>query len=413
MTQVVVEDVKKLIMKQKILITFGVILVIIAAAIGIYVLLFSQNSGGGVFSSFNQSGGEPVFPNSSGQSSSQNTTPSTLQNNAAALRKLTDKRVAAAVFVGDTVRYVERGTGYIYDVSLGSDDETKISNTTVPRVVEAVFSNDGARVAMAAEDGGVRKAAVGTITKNDSGEGVVTGVALPNDARGLQFSPSGDELYYMVRGASGAAGYSYNIPNQTQTRLFYIPLSDITVLWGSDASDMYVYTTPSAEAEGHIYKMDGNTLSYVMPGAPGLIAGRIGATFLVSETDPSNRAIDTFVLGKNSVSEAPLRVFPEKCTNAALATSTIYCATPETIPYGTYPDDWYKGLISLPDSLWSLSLSASSSKLTKLADLSNLSGENIDVSSIYHSSDGHYLAFINKNDDSLWLYDLTMSSAAN
>jgi len=105
---------------------------------------------------------------------------------------------------------------------------------------------------------------------------------------------------------------------------------------------------------------------------------------------------------------SPVRLFLEKCTNNPTATSSLYCAAPRIIPFATYPDDWYKGVVSFVDSLWFVDFTGQAGTL--LADLLRLSGREIDVSSIYVDESGRFLSFINKNDDTLWLYDLSLTT---
>ena len=71
------------------------------------------------------------------------------------LRQLTTKPVAGFNEVQHTASstpvlyYAEMGTGHIYTINLQSGEEVRISGTTIAQANEALFSHDGATVAIA------------------------------------------------------------------------------------------------------------------------------------------------------------------------------------------------------------------------------------------------------------------------
>src|SRR5258706_5577502 len=61
------------------------------------------------------------------------------------LRKLVSAPVAGFTIISGTttvVRYLEKDTGHIYDINLQGSNQ-RVTNTTIPRVYEAIFANDG------------------------------------------------------------------------------------------------------------------------------------------------------------------------------------------------------------------------------------------------------------------------------
>ncbi len=102
----------------------------------------------------------------------------------------------------------------------------------------------------------------------------------------------------------------------------------------------------------------------------------------------------------------PISLLPEKCVDDPHATSTLYCAAPFQMQPAMYPDAWYKGTLALSDALWKIDIA--NTEATLISNFLSESGREIDVLKIGADSSGKYLYFINKNDDTLWLYDLTL-----
>ncbi len=66
------------------------------------------------------------------------------------------------------------------------------------------------------------------------------------------------------------------------------------------------------------------------------------------------------------------------------------------------------GTISFSDALWEVDTKNVIS--TPLVNLLIESGREIDVSQIGTDPEGKYIWFINKNDDTLWMYDTTIDA---
>ena len=80
----------------------------------------------------------------------------------------------------------------------------------------------------------------------------------------------------------------------------------------------------------------------------------------------------------------------------------VYCAVPARISGSNQPDDWYQGVISFDDGVWSKNVSTGESK-------SILSRFGADIMNIFVSDDENYLIFTDKNDGTLWSLKLSAS----
>lgn len=387
-------------MKKTLLITFGTILILLIVGVWLYLFINgAPKNAGEVFSNFGF--GEKSAPVFSGGDSPSVVDTAVVTDSGAPqrLRQLTTRPVAGAVFIDGGIRYVERGTGNVYDVMFNNGKELLVSNTTIPRAVDALFSTDGERVAIIYEENGSRKTVVGSVVTN--GEGF-DGKVLPAGAREVAFNVDQDAFDYLLSVPDGSSGYKYNMDKNTSTELFSIPLRDIHVLWGNS---IYVYTSPSASQNGYLYRVDKNKLTFVTSGAPGLSAILFGEGYVVSTL--INSVFGSEVHSTTSIYPLPISLFPEKCVSDMGASGELFCAAPQRQLSGEYPDLWYKGVSSLNDLLWFVDTTNQSVRV--LSNPVMEMGREIDVAQIGMSSEKNSLWFINKNDDTLWMFDLSVT----
>ncbi len=384
-------------MKKPILITIGILIILLIIGVWVYLFMFgAPKDSADVFARFGIGGDEvtPPIP----------VTPSTVdvtnvgENNAPQkLKQLTTRPVAGAVFVMDGIRYVEQGTGHVHEINLTTGAESLISGTTVAETAGATFSDDGTHVALTTHTITGSKTVVGEIT----GDGSIKGVSLPVGATDISFGVATNTLFYRIKGSGGSSGYTYDIDSERGVQIFQIPLRDVRVLWGNP---MYVYTTPTATQRGYMYEIVKSDLTYVTPGRLGLtgFAYDMGVVITSGGETISSTAYEK----SGETITLPLTFIPEKCIENHVSTSTLYCAVPTDIDTGTFPDDWYKGVISYSDILWSIDITEG--KATVLSNFFSESGREIDVSKIGTNDTGMYIYFINKNDNTLWMFDTTL-----
>lgn len=385
-------------MKKSLFITFSIIVTVLILSIWAYLFTFgTPKDGAEIFANFGLGNEEELSPVIV-DSTTVDVSDSTQEGAPQALKQLTLRPVAGATFTtsGDSVRYVEQGTGHIYSINLVSGSETLISGTTLPGTREALFSKDGAQVAISIFDGAELKTLVGSVGETTTQS--FTGVALPQGAQNIFFDTATNTLMYTLKEKDGVSGYSYNTKKETGVQLFSIPLRDVKVLWGGNS--IYAYTTPTASQTGYIYKILKNELTYVVEGGLGLMG-------LLYNNLPIITMIDVNTIYSSSISEngtesiLPVTTLPEKCIGGE---AFLYCTVPQDFGNTeTFPDNWYKGRTSYSDVLWEIDID--NSVATVLSNFELESGRQIDVSKIGISEDNTRLYFINKNDNTLWMFD--------
>ena len=385
-------------MKKTLFITVGAIIILLIVGVWVYLFMYgTPKSSDEVFARFGF--GEEVPPPVIPEATTVDVSSETVVGAPQKLKQLTTRAVAGATFTGTGILYVEQGTGHLYHINLTSGGETLISGTTIPQAREAVFSDGGAYVAITSAAGTGERTIVGEVTL-ENGSGTLEGVALPEGATEVVFSDTLGTMYYLLKESAGSSGYSYNIEREVGTKLFSIPLRDVQVLWGSP---LYVYTTPTAAQTGYVYKVVKGTLQYITNGGGGLAALKHNGGVITTQVGEDGVRSD-FNLASGEVLQIALPMMPEKCTN--FGTATI-CAIPsENLISKNFPDAWYKGVISYSDMLWKINTDVG--ELSVLSNFKKESGREIDVVKIGADAKGERVWFVNKNDNTLWMFDTTL-----
>ena len=326
------------------------------------------------------------------------TSPIGTDGEAQTLRQLTLRPVAGMHFIDENkVRYVEKGTGYVYEIDLTSGTETQITDTTFERILDAEVSQNGNRIILTHEEGEDVRVSIGTIQRNDGGTSKLSTLLLPRGAHSAVFSENGTEIYYLLPTGNTSEAHAYSLGEGEDRILFTIPFTAARVSWGNPH---YVYTIPTAELLGYVYEVGSNgSLTYVREGGFGLTAFGYNSGLITTEEEGG--AI-SFALEDGGTYRIPIGIYPEKCISIPTAKGTLLCGAPLITPNTPYPDEWYKGIASLEDMLWYVSIQ--DEEATLLADPKNDTGRSIDVKTITAHETRIQFLIINKNDNTLWLF---------
>jgi hypothetical protein len=324
------------------------------------------------------------------------------------LRQLTTKPVIGFTEVRATtsdpvvVYYAEAGTGNVYTIRLDSGEETRVSNTTVPEASYASFSPLGDAVAIRSHnDKRVSELIVGTFDKGTGGLKTMTFAPTVSD-----FSlVSSSSLLYTVPSPSGLLAREYNFTKSTDTAIFTVPFNEARILWGtSSAATHLAYPKPTYLLEGYLYSYKKGAMMRLPASGYGLSAFLAGDSIIYTTT--SNYTPKSTGLNEKLGTSQPLSIItlPEKCTSSLISTSTLWCGYELKKSTFEFPDTWYRGEVSFKDSLWLVDLELGSAEL--LVDTFIASGRELDVTDLKVGPSESALYFINKNDNTLWMYEL-------
>lgn len=307
------------------------------------------------------------------------------------------------------VRYVERATGNVFQTFIDAIAEKRISNTTIPKIHEAIFGVNGTSVLLRflADDNASIVTFSGTlpsITEGGDSALMMQGGFLDRNIRSLSFSPDGTRFFYLTNTEQSAIGTTATIAGASKNQLWSSAYTEWLPQWVNDRV-IGLTTKPSSTVPGYAYLLDTKTreFSKVLGNIQGLTTlwSPNGKKILYSRTSASGTSITLSIYDVDAKRSSDLGIdtLPEKCVWAT-DNSTIYCAVPQIITAGQYPDIWYQGVASFSDSIWKLDTVTSLFK--QIANPQETLGTQIDGINLLLDPRGSNLFLTNKRDSTLW-----------
>lgn len=342
---------------------------------------------------------------------SSTTTPIVEETVVPRLRKISEFPVSGATFVetknGSVIRYMDRATGNIFDTETDSLIQERISNTTLPKTQNLSWLSNGNSFIAQYTNNGEDITNFYGILKSDTGTSSIKtldGSFLNSKMDNISVSPDQSKYFYTLPNLSlGSIGTVSSFDNLKKSQIMDSEVGEWLSSWPRD-SFVVLTTRPSYETVGFAYLLDTKTGSQAK-----IIGGKNGLTVSMSPdgenvlyTESKN---DSFVLNvlnkkKGSYTTSP-GTLPEKCVWSRKNTGIVFCAIPENLPNGNYPDDWYKGEFFFKDYILKLDLINETATM-----IENISEENgglqIDAFNLSLDKNEDYLMFSNKLDYSLW-----------
>ncbi|OHB14881.1 MAG: hypothetical protein A2431_02960 [Candidatus Zambryskibacteria bacterium RIFOXYC1_FULL_39_10] len=332
------------------------------------------------------------------------------------LRKISNEPVAGAIVfnIGTTsvVRFVEKGTGNVYEARSDSNQILRLTNTTIPKIVRAFWLPSGsgflAQTLMAENE--IIETNFVKLNKNQASSTVesltpysTTIGKLPTDIKEITIKPDGSKIFYYTVSNSVSNWYVSNPDGTNSSLVASNPLTEWLPKWIA-GNVVMMQNKGSSKSLGYTYSFDVSTKNFkkVGTGAAGISSNpnSDGSLSLISNGGslPKLFLVDNKETTITAVSEYTLA---EKCVWFKEKSPSVLCAVPYDVPRGDYPDVWYKGLVSTYDDIKRIDLTLNTS--SDVANLYGLSDEQIDVVDISLSPDETHLIFRNKIDGYLWL----------
>ena len=129
-----------------------------------------------------------------------------------------------------------------------------------------------------------------------------------------------------------------------------------------------------------------------------------GSVTLLSRADGSS-VVTGFYTKKTGVSDVlGVSTLTDKCIWSTKEKTVVFCAVPQFISSGTYPDDWYKGKISFNDALWRINTADGSTE--ELFSPEFETGTSMDMTKLSLDQSEKTIIFTNKKDMTVWSYRL-------
>lgn len=328
-------------------------------------------------------------------------------------------------------RFVDVATGNVFENGLAEGEPERLTNTTIPKVYEAVWRPSGAGVALRylKEDEETIETFSGTLrgesgapgaAQTPSGRTLSGGRALPGGGErelaggffphgitSFAVSPDGSRAFYIREEDGQAVGVTAGLDASGKREVWRSPLREWTALW-IKSDTLALLSKPSATAPGMLLYLNPTSggVERVLSGAAGFTALPSPTGALIASGEATETGISFSLFEKTSRAKRALFVttFPEKCAWNKRGT-TLYCAAPKSLPEGSYPDSWYQGLAMFNDEFWSIDAIMGTTR--RLADPRLEAGVELDAVNIAVSEDESYLVFADKATQTLWSLRLT------
>lgn len=303
------------------------------------------------------------------------------------------------------VRYEERATGNVFEIEADGEGEKRLTNTTIPKVYEALWNKAGtALVARYVRDGSetIESFSARIVPEESGKEGELQGVFLPRGISDAAVSPDGANLFYLQEESGGAVGIRSDFSGGGRIKLWTSPVKEWLIAWPS-ANKIALLSRPSVFASGMLISLDpvGGKTALLLRNVPGLTAlvNPVTPEILYSASTESAISLSLFNAATGRRNDVRITTFPEKCSWNKNG-DRLYCGVPKVIGPGSYPDVWYQGVVSFEDEVWSLATASGATE--RILDVSSKRGSPIDLVDPQVSPDEKFLIFTDKESGTLW-----------
>ncbi len=405
--------------KNTYIIIFVVLVLLLLGLIFYYLNNKNTDDGNGgmvnTFKNFFPFGGSEVVDNNTGS-----TTPEEISDDreepvvdfVKKLRKLSSEPVAGAglldVKAGTVVRYIEKATGHIFEVELFSPRQGRISNTTIPKVYDAVWGNKNNSLITRYLKDDDRTVETYSLTVKDlstTTENIITGIAFPNKISDVSVVDTG--VFYLEQSDTGSSGYVSNWSGGNKKQIWNSPIKEIISQYVN--SKTVALTTKSEEnTEGFLYFVDTSN------GTSRRILGNIIGLSTLTDSSATrvlylklDQSVEMFLYDMTMKTRNVVYpvTFPEKCVWSSKSKDIVFCAVPKEGVERASLTSWYKGLNQFSDDIWKYDLKNNTANI--VLSMNSETSEDIDVIKPILSESEQYLVFMNKRDNALWSLDLT------
>lgn len=299
------------------------------------------------------------------------------------------------------IRYVDRDSGNIYAYRFTDRTLTRLTNRTLPGIVEASWSLGGGTAFLRFASGANTDEHVETYALPIGNEG--GGYILERDLA-QAFAVGSSTVDTLRPTTDGSVGTSAKLDGSSPHTILTTPLSSLRIISGG--ASLFAYTLPSVNLSGYAFRVDGKTgnLTRLAGPLPGLsiLPSPSGKLVLVSYATGGTLNLAVIDGTTGAAVALPLATLAEKCAWTSDG-SRVYCSVPRQLSTGL-PDDWYQGTLSFDDRIWKIDLS--SRVATLVLDPGTTSAGTIDAIALTLDQNSSVLSFTNKSTGALYALGL-------
>ena len=310
-------------------------------------------------------------------------------------------------------RFVNKSNGNIFETTSKTTTQSRITNNTVPKIQEALFSKNGNNVIFRYLDGSdsiesyFAKIIMDENSTTTVGEGnfaELDSFFLPKNIDNINITDIG-LASYTKDSSVGSNGYILDLKTpENQNISFDSKLSEIKTEWFNNNS-ILIGTKPSSVSGGLVfeYNLDTQKTKKILEGGTGFnfLSGYNNNKIIFSELFGSEMNSYSYNVENNQTVDLDMNtIVSDKCVWSNVDNRTIYCAVPKSkIGFG-YPNLWYQGQVSFNDNLFKID-----TETGLKIEVGGLVGD-FDIKNIQVSESDEYITFINKKNLTLWSLDI-------
>lgn len=263
------------------------------------------------------------------------------------------------------IRFADKSTGHVFEANLLNGGKEIISNTTLPKIFEVKWSEDGKKALFKYLEEEVK-----TISAEFSGTST-KGFILPQNILSFGYVSGSDNIFYLVPAGDNQENgiiIRATYKNQSQQEIYSSPFVDFVVSF-QKADVLSLATRPSGIAPGFFYQYNLSTGNFrkIMGDILGLEAkwDKKGEKFAFSGYDANNQkpVLRFYDFKKQEVLSPVFFGLAQKCAFSQVDADIVYCAVPKNSPLALYPDEWHQGLANFEDEFFKINLKTGETKM--------------------------------------------------
>jgi hypothetical protein len=312
-------------------------------------------------------------------------------------------------------RYIERATGHLFEATEKSLTQNRLSNVTIPKIQDAIFDSTGNSVLLRylGDDGETIETFIGdlvnaTSTDANGREEKITkleGGYLDQNIDNLTVYER--TINYLKETELGSETFQNSFSNTTPNQIISLSTSQ-WLLQRPNANTLTLTSKADSRIPGFMFSFDMNTrkLFQILEDINGLttLTSPDGKYILLSQSRGNDINFVVYNVDKKTFKRLAIDTLPEKCVWSKLEKTSVFCAAPDYFTRTNYPESWYQGKVSFDDSIWKINVTTDA--YDEILPARTETDQSFDMIKLALSPKEEYLTFINKNDLTLWSFDL-------
>lgn len=306
----------------------------------------------------------------------------------------------------DNLLFVERANGNVLRADPFTSQITRLTNTLMPRIYEALFSREGAVVLRGLSENGTATTFAGTVAAGPSTSTprALLGAYLAQGIRDVAVHPSALTMAVLMDEPSGGASViTHDWKASGAKKLYTSSLAQWQLMWAGER--LLITQSASDGIPGYAFEIRAGQITPVVENVPGLLVNAHPESQAILYSSAAQGA--PLLYGRENANAQPkalpIRTLAEKCVWTPFKAPIAYCAVPRSVPAQHYLRDWYLGRVRTTDTWWKVDVLAGTAEELYTPDARFA----IDVENPVMDDSGGYIAFMNAADKSLWMLRIT------